>query len=77
MAKNLTKFLDNYALKEKIIVYVKDEGSNLNTMTITLKSIIRCDMLGLEESFQGISFQHAFFKACQYATIKEKNCKDL
>jgi hypothetical protein len=31
-------------------IYVKDEGSNLNTMTIVLKSIVRCDMLGLEES---------------------------
>jgi len=41
--------LDNYALKEVIITYVKDEGSNLNTMTTTLKSIVKHDMLGLEE----------------------------
>ncbi len=46
-------------------------------MTITLKSIVSCDMLVLEESFQGICFGHAFFKACQYATTKEKVCKDL
>ncbi len=51
LVKKLTKLLDNYALKEKIITYVKDEGSNLNIMITTLKSIIRCDMLGLEESF--------------------------
>ncbi len=51
LAKKLTKFLDNYALRKKIIVYVKDEGSNLNTMTTVLKSIVSCDMLGLEESF--------------------------
>jgi hypothetical protein len=37
-------------------------------MTIALKSIISCDMLGLKESFQGICFGHAFFKACQNAT---------
>jgi len=61
----------------KIIVYVKDEGSNLYTMTTTLKSIVNCDMLGLEEIFQGICFGHAFFKACQYATMKGKNCEDL
>ncbi len=47
LAKNLTKLLDKYDLKEKIISYVKDEGSNLNTMTITLKFIISCDILGL------------------------------
>jgi hypothetical protein len=33
------------------MVYGKDEGSNINIMTTTLKSIVRCDMLGLEESF--------------------------
>ncbi len=77
MAKKLTKLLDSYALKGKIIAYAKDEGSNMNTMTTTLKSIVSCDMLGLEESFQGICFGHAFSKACQYAIAKEKVCKDL
>jgi hypothetical protein len=77
LAKKLTKLLDSYALRRKIIAYVKDEGSNLNTMTTTLKSIVSCDMLGLEESFEGICFWHAFFKACQYVTTKEKICKDL
>jgi hypothetical protein len=56
--------LDNYALKRKIIVHLKDEGFNLNTMTTTLKSIVSCDMLGLEESFQSICSSHAFFKTC-------------
>jgi hypothetical protein len=35
----------------KKIVYLKDEISNLNIMSIVLKSIVKCDMLGLEESF--------------------------
>ncbi len=34
-------------------------------------------MLGLEEIFQGTCFGHAFSKAYQYATTKEKVCKDL
>jgi hypothetical protein len=51
LAKILIELLDSYASGEKIIVYVKDEGSNLNIMTTTLKSIISYDMLGLEESF--------------------------
>ncbi len=59
---------------KKTIVYLKDEGSNLNIMTTTLKSIVSCGMLGLEENFQGICFGHAFFKACQSATKKEKVC---
>ncbi len=41
---------------------MKDEGSNLNIMTTTVKSIINSDMLGLEENFQGRCFGHAFSK---------------
>jgi hypothetical protein len=34
--------------KEKKYIYIKDEGSNLNTMTSALKSIVNCESLGLE-----------------------------
>jgi len=34
LINNLTKLFDQYGLKNKIIAYVKDEGSNLNTMII-------------------------------------------
>jgi len=77
LAEKLIELLDSFALRKKIITYVKDEGFNMNIMTTTLKSIISCDMLDLEESFNGIYFGHAFSKACQYATTKEKNCKYL
>jgi hypothetical protein len=46
-------------------------------MITTLKSIVKCDTLGLEESFHGTCFGHAFSKVCQYATTKEKVCKNL
>jgi hypothetical protein len=59
LIQNLTKLLDKYALKRKIIAYVKDEGSNLNAMTNALKYVISCDCLGFEESFQGSFFGHA------------------
>jgi hypothetical protein len=58
------------------ITYVKDEGSNLTILTITLKWIVKCEILSLDESFQGICFGHSFFKACQNATIDEKVCKN-
>jgi hypothetical protein len=64
LAKNLIEFLDAYGLKNNILAYVKDEGSNLNTLTNVLKSIVKCEALGLEESFQGIYFGHVFSKAC-------------
>jgi hypothetical protein len=56
---------------------VKDEGSNLNTLIDILKSIIQCETLGLEESFQGTCFDHVFSKVCQYATTNDKVYKSL
>ncbi len=49
--KKLIHFLDEFDLKNKIITYVKDEGSNLNTIMGVFKSIVKCETLGLEGSF--------------------------
>jgi hypothetical protein len=77
LVNNLTKLFDQYGLINKIIVYVKDEGSNLNTMRIALKFVVKCEVFGLNESFQGVCFGHAFLKTCQYVTIDEKVCKNF
>jgi hypothetical protein len=45
LARNLIDLLDIYGLKNKIITYVKDEGSTLNTLTITFKFIVKCEAL--------------------------------
>ncbi len=55
-------------MRKKIVVYVKDEGSNFHTMIVALKLVINYVVLGLVESFLGTYFGHAFSKACQYAT---------
>jgi hypothetical protein len=47
----LTNILDECGLRNKIITYVKNEGSNLTTMTSATKFVIKCEALGLEESF--------------------------
>ncbi len=71
------KFAKQIWFEKKIITYVKDDGSNLNAMIFVLKYIICCETLGLQESFNGICFGHAFSKACQYATIDEKVCRNI
>jgi hypothetical protein len=63
LVKNLTNLLDKYDVRKKIIAYVNNEGFNLNTMIITLKFTVSCEYFGLEESFQGTCFGHAFSKA--------------
>jgi len=58
LATNFTLFFDQFKFK-KIMAYVKDERSNLTIMTIALKSIIvKCEVLSLDESFQGICVGH-------------------
>jgi hypothetical protein len=61
LANNLTSLLDQYGLRRKIIVYVKNERSNLNAMIITLKSSMKCEVFGLDGSFQRTCFCHVFF----------------
>jgi hypothetical protein len=53
--------LDTYEFKQKIVTYVKDEGFNLNNMTIIVKSILSCDVLGLKKIIQGTYLGHAFY----------------
>jgi hypothetical protein len=64
--------LDIYGLKNEIITHVKNKGSNLNTLIIVLKFIVKCEVLNLKESFQMNCFEHVFSKAYQYATTNEK-----
>jgi hypothetical protein len=64
LARSLQDLLKQYGLIKKIFDYVKNEGANLNTMTIALKSIKSWEALGVIESFQGTCFEHAFYKAC-------------
>jgi hypothetical protein len=77
MEKKLIEFLSQYDLRKKIIEYVKDEGANLNAMTIALKFVVNYEVFGLEENFEGTCFGHAFSKPYQYGIAKKKVCKNL
>jgi hypothetical protein len=45
--KNLIDLLDAYGVKNMTLAYVKNKGSNLNTMISVLKSIMKCEVLDL------------------------------
>jgi hypothetical protein len=47
LAISLQDLLEQYGLTKNIVVYVKNEGANLNTMTTALKLIINCEALGV------------------------------
>jgi hypothetical protein len=48
-----------------------------NIMTIVLKYVVKCEVLGLDESFEGSYFCHVFSKTCQNAIIDEKNYRNF
>ncbi len=41
-------------------------------MTTTFKFVVNYEVLGLEESFTGTCFDHAFSKTSQYSTTEKK-----
>jgi len=51
LAKSLIELLDKHGLKKKNIAYVKDEGSNLNAMIITLKVVVNYESSGSKKNF--------------------------
>jgi hypothetical protein len=71
----LKELLDSYGLNKKIIAYVKNEGTNLNSMTTTFTFFVNCEVLGLEESFNGTCFGHAFSKTPWYTLLKRGYAK--
>jgi hypothetical protein len=73
---NLIKLWDTYELRRKLLRMSKMKDLTW-TLCLTLKFVVSCDVLGLEENFQRTCFGHAFIKTCQYATIDEFFCKCL
>jgi hypothetical protein len=57
-------------LEKLLDFYVKVEGANFNSMMIALKSIVDYEILGLEESFNGTCFGHAFPKLVSMLLLK-------
>jgi len=51
---------------------VKDESTNLFTLTYVLKQIVNFEELGILAPFKCVCFGHALLKACQYVIFDEK-----
>jgi len=62
LAKQLKAMLEKFGLSSKILCYVKDEGTNLWTMTTTLKLVISCEAFNLLAPFDGACFGHVISK---------------
>lgn len=56
-----------YQLTNKVIVYVKDKGINLNMFTFALTNVVSCELLQLPSPLNGTCFGHVMSKAHQHA----------
>jgi hypothetical protein len=60
MAPRLQQLMDNFSLTQKILAYVKNEGSNLQTCANALNSIVLCASLAMMEPFDGHALSKVF-----------------
>jgi hypothetical protein len=58
----LKALLEKFGFTLKVLCCVKDEGTNLGTMTTTLKLVISWEALNLPIPFNGACFWHALNK---------------
>jgi hypothetical protein len=61
MAMKLKQIVNKFSITQKIMAYVKDEGSNLQTCATTFNSIVSChhlDMVEHAQSFEGMLICH-------------------
>jgi hypothetical protein len=65
------QFFEQYKLINKITYYMKDEGKRLPTIITILKLNVSCEDLGIHAPFEGVCFDNALFKACQYASTNK------
>jgi hypothetical protein len=77
LARQLKAMLEAFGFTSKILCYVKDEGINLGTMTMALKFMISCEVLGLVTAFDNVCFEHTMRKVVQYAINNDKISKYL
>jgi hypothetical protein len=54
-AKLVKPLLVEFQLTNKVIMHVKIEGSNLNTLAITLFLVVSCALLQVEQPFVGFA----------------------
>jgi hypothetical protein len=69
--------LDSFGLLDKVIAYIKDERSNLNSLTFALTSIVSCSTLQQACPFVRSCFGHAMSKVARYTIDNTKVCAGL
>jgi hypothetical protein len=59
LLNQLQALFEEYKLSNKIICYLKNEGTNMFIMTNVFKQIVSCKKMGILAQFEGVCFSHA------------------
>jgi hypothetical protein len=70
MANQVKVLLESFGLLDKVNAYVKDEGSNSNTITNVLTNVVSYSPFQLARPFVGLCFGHAM----SFVTNNTKMC---
>lgn len=76
MAIQLKDLMTQFNLCDKVIMYVKDEHANLNTLITTLMKIVSCTPFMLLMPYSITRYGHAMPKCYQYANNNLKVCQN-
>jgi hypothetical protein len=70
LAGQVTECLEKHELRDKVVAYVKDQGSNLNTCTDSLCSSLTTHPMGLQKPLEGSCFAHLLSKSLSRVLAK-------
>jgi hypothetical protein len=68
MVLQLQQLLAQFSLVQRVLAYVKDEGTTLQTCAFALNSVIFYNCLGVFKPVDRACLGHALSKVCQYAS---------
>lgn len=74
LAEKMKLLLYDFQLNDKVIAYMKDEGTKLSTLTTTFTSMMICNPFGMTTPYACTCFGQAMHEACQYSTTDEDVC---
>lgn len=77
LAMEVKELLNSFNLTDKIVAFIMDDDSRLDSLISALNSMVSCAPLQLSEPYAGTCFGHVMSKACENATNDEKVCSRM
>ncbi len=77
LLKIVKPLLRKFQLTIKVLLYMKNEGSNMGMLNSALAFVVSCKFLDLWKPYIGTCFVHFTPKCCKFATSEDKVCMEM